>query len=202
MVVVLLLAVGSLVRSCKKPATFPSVAAAVEELSAPENEANASAALAAIQFQGESALEPVRAFYEKAAPPPAAAAPEAPATESDPANPTTATSSAPSSPAEEKKAEQRAYAVLALTSLPATPRVVEAIVNTLAREPDVTLRENLANYLRQAAGFEAGVVGEDGIGDFGNDPAAWQRWWETDGRNRRSFTAPYGTKASTQPPES
>ncbi|MDQ3622501.1 MAG: hypothetical protein M3463_08445 [Verrucomicrobiota bacterium] len=193
-IIVLVLAGASILRTCNKRTPLPSVAAAVKELSDPGDDAEARAAVLAIQSKGEHALEQVRALYHAAAPPPRAA--ESRAEESD-QPPVAAT------PAEANMAVRRAFAVDLLTSLPATPQVVGAIVDALGRETHPALKAGLADYLRQASGMHLKDPSVDeSVTDPGTDAAAWRSWWEREGRNMTSFHPPYGTQPSgTTPPQ-
>lgn len=189
--IVMLLAIGSLFRSCGKRETLPSLPAALKQLEQPDNNEEARAALLSIQNHGERALDQVVTLYNSAAPP-APIAPPPPAEDAEaPPSPPPARGSA-----EIQKAERRAFAVDALTSLPATPRVVEAIVEALGRETHPALKQGLADYLRQAAGMAFNDRQADGsVVDLGSDPAAWRDWWEREGRNMTTFHPPYGTES-------
>lgn len=191
--IILSVAILSIFRTCHKETSLPPVAVAVKRLSNPEDDAETRAAMLSIQNQGAQALDQVRALYNSVAPPPRAA--EGRAEES--AKPAAAT------PEEAPKAVRRAVAVNLLTSLPATPSVVGAIVEALGRETHPALQASLVDYLREAAGMQFNDrPADESVPDIGNDPAAWQRWWEEKGRSMTSFHAPYGTQPAGTPPPS
>lgn len=78
--------------------------------------------------------------------------------------------------------ESCAYALNVLTSLPASPKVINTHVDLMDSEQDGAIRERLRQYLEAATEQQ-----------FGTNAQAWQRWWEQDGKSRTSFKAPYGT---------
>jgi hypothetical protein len=87
-------------------------------------------------------------------------------------------------------AEQRAYAVGLLLTLPATSETVQAMVELVDREQNPASRERFAHYLEQATDQK-----------FGSDGPAWQEWWQKDGKNQKTFHVPYGTMPVTDAPQ-
>ncbi len=82
------------------------------------------------------------------------------------------------------KPESKSYAETLLTSLPATPKVVGALVELMGTVSDENFKQRISTYLAEASGQRLGLKADE-----------WKQWWEREGKNQSSFRAPYGTQS-------